>query len=70
MGLLFSKIILLTLYFCLPCFHVSMYLHMDMWRLEAALVDVVMREGLCGVGAVLVHRDGHFAMSHPSTVWT
>lgn len=46
------------------------HLHVDMWRLEAALVDVVMREGLRGVGAVLVHRDGHFAMSHPSAVWT
>lgn len=48
----------------------AMDLHVDMWRLEAALVDVVVRKGLCGVGAVLVHRDGHFAMSHPSTVWT
>lgn len=28
---------------------------MDVWRLEAALVDVVEGEGLCGVGAVLVH---------------
>lgn len=46
------------------------HLHVDMWRLEAALVDVVVCEGLCGVGAVLVHRDGHFAMSHPSAVWT
>lgn len=45
-------------------------LHVHVWRLEAALVDVVVCEGLCGVGAVLVHRDGHFAMSHPSAVWT
>lgn len=45
-------------------------LHVHVWRLEAALVDVVVCEGLRGVGAVLVHRDGHFAMSHPSTVWT
>lgn len=28
---------------------------MDVWRLEAALVDVVEGEGLRGVGAVLVH---------------
>lgn len=40
-------------------------LHVDVRRLEAALVDVVVCEGLRGVGAVLVHRDGHFAMSHP-----
>lgn len=46
------------------------HLHVDMWRLEAALVDVVVCEGLRGIGAVFVHRDGHFAMSHPSTVWT
>ena len=45
-------------------------LHVHVWRLEAALVDVVVCEGLRGVGAVLVHRDGHFAMSHPSAVWT
>lgn len=37
---------------------------MDVRRLEAALIDVVVREGLRGVGAVLVHRDGHFSMSH------
>lgn len=42
-----------------------MCLHVDVRRLEAALVDVVVCEGLRGVGAVLVHRDGHFAMSHP-----
>lgn len=29
--------------------------HVDVWRLEAALVDVVEGEGLRGVGAVLVH---------------
>ncbi len=52
------------------CVSECMDLHVDMWRLEAALVDVVVCEGLCGVGAVLVHRDGHFAMSHPSAVWT
>lgn len=46
------------------------YLHVDVWGLEAALVDVVVCEGLCGVGAVLIHCDGRFAMSHPSTVWT
>lgn len=51
------------------CAHVC-NLHVDVWRLEAALVDVVVCEGLRGVGAVLVHRDGHFAMSHPSAVWT
>lgn len=52
------------------CACVSVNLHVDVWGLEAALVDVVVCEGLCGVGAVLVHSDGHFAMSHPSTVWT
>lgn len=49
---------------------VCVHLHVDVRRLEAALVDVVVCEGLCGVGAVLVHRNGHFAMSHPSAVWT
>lgn len=29
--------------------------HVDVWRLEASLVDVVEGEGLRGVGAVLVH---------------
>lgn len=29
--------------------------HVDVWRLEAPLVDVVEGEGLRGVGAVLVH---------------
>lgn len=52
------------------CVCVCVHLHVDVWRLEAALVDVVVCEGLRGVGAVLVHRDGHFAMSHPSAVWT
>lgn len=32
--------------------------HVDVWRLEAALVDVVEGEGLGGVGAVLVHLHG------------
>lgn len=41
-----------------------MHLHVDVRGLEAALIDVVVREGLRGVGAVLVHRDGHFSMSH------
>lgn len=45
-------------------------LHVHVWRLEAALVDVVVCEGLRWVGAVLVHRDGQFAMSHPSAVLT
>lgn len=40
------------------------HLHVDVRRLEAALIDVVVREGLRWVGAVLVHRDGHFSMSH------
>lgn len=46
-----------------------------MWRLEAALVNVVVGEGLCGVGAVLVHSDGHLALrggvsvSHGSAAW-
>ncbi len=31
------------------------YSHMDVWRLEASLVDVVEGEGLSGVGAVLVY---------------
>lgn len=31
------------------------YSHVDVWRLEASLVDVVEGEGLCGVGAVLIH---------------
>ena len=41
--------------------------------LEAALVDVVVGKGLCGVGAVRVHSDGHLALrgrgsvSHGST---
>lgn len=43
---------------------VCVHLHVDVRRLEAALIDVVVREGLRGVGAVLVHRDGHFSMSH------
>lgn len=47
-----------------------MHLHVDMRRLKAALVDVVMGERLRWVRAVLVHRDGHFAMSHLSAVWT
>ena len=46
---------------------------MYMWRLEPALVDVVVRECLGGVGAVLIHRDGNFAlrrnpMCHPSSL--
>lgn len=47
------------LHFCaiVPC-----YSHMHVWRLKAALVNVVVGEGLRGVGAVLVHRDGHFAL--------
>ena len=49
--------------------------HVNMRWLEAALVNVVMREGLCGVGAVLIHSDGHFAlggntMSHTPAFWT
>ena len=35
--------------------NVSVYSHVDVWRLEAPLVDVVEGEGLRGVGAVLVH---------------
>ena len=42
------------------------YSHVDMGRLKAALVDVVVGEGLCGVGAVLVHGDGHFALCRHS----
>lgn len=33
----------------------GVYSHVDVWRLEASLVDVVEGEGLCGVGAVLIH---------------
>ena len=33
------------------------HLHLHVWRLEAALVDIVEGEGLGGVGAVLVHLD-------------
>lgn len=48
---------------------------MHVWRLEPALVNVVVREGLRRVGAVLIHRYGNFAlwrnsMSHPSSLWT
>lgn len=38
------------------------YLHVHVWRLEPALVDVVVREGLRRVGAVLIHRYGNFAL--------
>lgn len=31
------------------------YSHVDLWRLEASLVDVVEGEGLSGVGAVFVY---------------
>lgn len=37
-----------------------------MRRLEAALVDVVVCEGLCGVRAVLVYRDGHLRVGGAS----
>lgn len=33
----------------------ALYSHVDVWWLEASLVDVVEGEGLRGVGAVLVH---------------
>lgn len=51
------------------------YSHVHMRRLEPALIDVVVCERLRRVGAVLVHRDGNFAlwrnsMSHPSSLWT
>lgn len=35
--------------------------HVNMRRLESSLVDVVEGEGLCGVGAVLVHLHGRTA---------
>lgn len=37
------------------CMPVSIDSHVDVWRLETSLVDVVEGEGLRGVGAVLVH---------------
>lgn len=37
-----------------------------MGRLEAALVDVVVCEGLRGVRAVLVYRDGHLRVGGAS----
>lgn len=39
---------------------------MHVRRLEAALVDVVVCEGLCGVRAVLVYRDGHLRVGGAS----
>lgn len=47
------------------------YLHVNVRGLESALVNVVMRKCLGGVGTVFVHRHCHFAlrgntMSHPS----
>ncbi len=59
-----------TVFLCtVPC-----YSHMHVWRLKAALVNVVVGEGLCGVGAVLVHRDGHFTLwrhsvGHSLSTW-
>lgn len=46
---------------------------MHMWRLESALVDVVVCEGLGRIGAILIHRYGNFALSrnpmcHPSSL--
>jgi hypothetical protein len=46
---------------------------MYMWRLESALVDVVVCECLGGVWAILIHRYGNFAlrrnpMCHPSSL--
>lgn len=37
----------------------NVHSHVHVRRLEAALVDVVVCEGLRGVRAVLVYRDGH-----------
>lgn len=56
------------------CAIVLCYSHMHVWRLKAALVNVVVGEGLRGVGAVLVHRDGHFALwrhsvGHSFSTW-
>lgn len=41
--------------------------HVHVRRLEAALVDVVVCEGLRGVRAVLVYRDGHLRVGGAST---
>lgn len=48
--------------------------HVYVRRLEAALVDVVMGEGLRGVRTVLVHRDRHLGVRgasarHYATSW-
>lgn len=47
---------------------------MDVRGLEAALVDVVVGEGLGRVGAVLIHRDGDlplrgYSASHGTSGW-
>ncbi len=48
--------------------------HVDVRGLEAALVDVVVGEGLGWVGAVLIHRDGDlplggYSASHGTSGW-
>lgn len=45
----------------------SFYSHVNMWRLEASLVNVVEGEGLGGVGAVLVHL--HRCPVAPLRMW-
>lgn len=41
------------------------YLHLHMWGLKASLVNVVERESLGGVGAVLIHLDDEPAVLVP-----
>lgn len=48
--------------------------HVDVRGLEAALVDVVVGEGLCRVGAVLIHGNGDlplggYSASHGTCGW-
>lgn len=43
------------MYVFLICVFSSVYSHVDMWWLEASLVDVVEGKGLSGVRAVLVY---------------
>lgn len=44
----------------------DIHLHVHVRRLEAALVDVVVCEGLRWVRAVLVYRDGHLRVGGAS----